>query len=74
MTVVKGKCDGKIVRLEHAVPVTSEVDVLVSFPEDAQREAPKGDLVQFLLNAPKFSEEEIASIEAGIEEFRRWRT
>jgi hypothetical protein len=32
MTTVKGKCDGKIVRLDHEVLVDGEVEVLVEFP------------------------------------------
>jgi hypothetical protein len=39
----------------------------------ARKKPRRHDLVDFLLKGPTFSEEEIASIEAGIEEFRRWR-
>jgi hypothetical protein len=77
MLTVKGKCDGKLVRLERPVPVKGEVDVLVEFPEgdlDQSRPASQRmDLVDFLLSGPTFSEEEMASIEAGREELRRWR-
>jgi hypothetical protein len=77
MLRVKGKCDGKVVRLERQVPVEGEVPVMVEFQEaqaEANPEEPKRmDLVDFLLSGPTFSEEELASIEAGIEEFRRWR-
>ena len=74
---VKGKCDGKVVRLERQVPVEGEVDVLVEFPEGridrTQPSESRSDLVDFLLRGPTFSEEELASIEAGREELRRWR-
>lgn len=77
MLTVKGKCDGKVVRLDHEVPVKGEVEVLVEFPDarigQHQEKPRRQDLVDFLLNGPTFSEEEIASIEAGIKEFRRWR-
>ncbi len=74
---IKGKCDGKLVRLERPVPVKGEVDVLVEFPDgDWDRREPASqrmDLVDFLLSGPTFSEEEVASIEAGREGLRRWR-
>ena len=77
MLVVKGKCDGKVVRLEREVPVDGEVDVLVEFPESRagrkRKKAPKQSFVDFLLSGPTFTEEEIASIEEGRKAFRRWR-
>jgi len=77
MMTVKGKCDGKVVRLEREVPVEGEVDVLVKFmehPTPGKRRKPaKKNLVEFLLSGPTFTEEEIASIEEGRREFRRWR-
>lgn len=78
MLRVKGKCDGRVVRLEHQVPVKGEVQVLVEFPDTRvgrdSEATPRQDLVDFLLSGPTFSEKELASIEAGIEEFSRWRS
>jgi hypothetical protein len=77
MMTVKGKCDGKVVRLEREVPVDGEVSVLVQFsaprPSKKRKRAAKMGLVDFLLSGPTFTEEEIASIEEGRKEFRRWK-
>lgn len=69
MLTIKGKYDGKNIRLDHDVPVTREVSVLVSFPE-----WPVGqDNSEFLLNGPTLSQEELDDIDSFIQEFRRWK-
>ena len=77
MLTVKGKSDGRVVRLEREVPVQGEVEVLVEFPDGQPHgegvESARDDLVDFLLNGPTLSEDEIASIEEGMKELRQWR-
>ena len=70
MLVVKGKFDGKRLRLDKPVRIDHEVPVIVTFPDVPA----EGDFRDFLLAGPTIPQEGLDTLLEFIEGFRRWKT